>query len=228
MRVRLLFCKIVGQENKEAIDMTEKSIDLFLSELSSGAPVPGGGGASALAGAAASALASMVANLTTGKKKYAEYQGEIDVILEKTAALVKDFESLIEKDAEVFEPLAKAYSIPKDEPGRDEALENALNTACSAPYEIVMKTKEACEIIVRLETIGSRLALSDVGVAATMLQTAAKGAAMNVYINTKLMKNRSRAEELNAATFEAVAEVDGKCAAVYEGVKKSLTGGESK
>ena len=135
---------------------------------------------------------------------------------------------LIEKDAEVFEPLAKAYSIPKDEPGRDEALEKALKTACSAPFEIVMKTKEACEIIVRLETIGSRLALSDVGVAATMLQTAAKGAAMNVYINTKLMKNRSRAEELNSATFEAVAEVDGKCAAVYEGVKKSLTGGESK
>ena len=208
--------------------MTEKSVELFLSELSSGAPVPGGGGASALAGAAASALASMVANLTTGKKKYAEYQSEIDEILIKTADLVKDFESLIEKDAEVFEPLAKAYSIPKDEPGRDEALEQALNTACSAPYEIVMKTKEACEIIVRLETIGSRLAISDVGVAATMLQTAAKGAAMNVYINTKLMKNRSRAEELNAETFKTVEEVDSKCAAVYEAVKKNLTGGDNK
>jgi formiminotetrahydrofolate cyclodeaminase len=208
--------------------MTEKSVELFLSELSSGAPVPGGGGASALAGAAASALASMVANLTTGKKKYAEYQAEIDEILVKTAGLVKDFESLIEKDAEVFEPLAKAYSIPKDEPGRDEALEEALNTACSAPYEIVMKTKEACDIIVRLETIGSKLAISDVGVAATMLQTAAKGAAMNVYINTKLMKNRSRAEELNAETFKAVEEVDSKCAAVYEAVKNNLTGGDNK
>ena len=208
--------------------MTEKSVELFLSELSSGVPVPGGGGASALAGAAASALASMVANLTTGKKKYAEYQAEIDEILVKTAALVKDFESLIEKDAEVFEPLAKAYSIPKDEPGRDEALEEALNTACSAPYEIVMKTKEACEIIVRLETIGSRLAISDVGVAATMLQTAAKGAAMNVYINTKLMKNRSRAEYLNKETFKAVEEVDAKCDAVYEAVKKNLTGGDNK
>ena len=208
--------------------MTEKSVELFLSELSSGAPVPGGGGASALAGAAASALASMVANLTTGKKKYAEYQSEIDEILVKTSALVKDFESLIEKDADVFEPLAKAYSIPKDEPGRDEALDEALNTACSAPYEIVMKTKEACEIIVRLETIGSRLAISDVGVAATMLQTAAKGAAMNVYINTKLMKNRSRAEDLNKETFKAVEEVDSKCAAVYEAVKNSLTGGDNK
>ena len=208
--------------------MTEKSIDLFLNELSSGAPVPGGGGASALAGAAAAALSSMVANLTTGKKKYAEYQGEIDGILEKTAVLVKDFESLIEKDAEVFEPLAKAYSIPKDEPGRDEALEAALKTACSAPFEIVMKTKEACDIIVRLETIGSRLALSDVGVAAAMLQTAAKGAAMNVYINTKLMKDRSYAQDLNAKTFAAVEEVDGKCASVYEAVKNSLTGGENK
>ena len=205
----------------------EKSCIEFADALAAKVSVPGGGGAAAYVGALGVALGNMTANFTTGKKKYAEYQGEIDVILEKTATLVKDFESLIEKDAEVFEPLAKAYSIPKDEPGRDEALEDALNTACSAPYEIVMKTKEACDIIVRLETIGSRLALSDVGVAATMLQTAAKGAAMNVYINTKLMKNRSRAEELNAATFDAVAEVDGKCAAVYEGVKKSLTGGDN-
>lgn len=208
--------------------MTEKSIDMFLNELSSGAPVPGGGGASALAGAAASALASMVANLTTGKKKYAEYQGEIEEILEKTAVLVKDFEKLIEKDAEVFEPLSKAYSIPKDEPGRDMALEEALKTACSAPYEIVMKTKEAADIIVRLETIGSRLALSDVGVAAAMLQACVKGAAMNVYINTKLMKDRSYAEELNAVTEKTVEEVDAKCAAVYEGVRNSLTGGDNK
>lgn len=208
--------------------MTEKSIDMFLNELSSGAPVPGGGGASALAGAAASALASMVANLTTGKKKYAEYQGEIDEILEKTAVLVKDFEKLIEKDAEVFEPLSKAYSIPKDEPGRDMALEEALKTACSAPYEIVMKTKEAADIIVRLETIGSRLALSDVGVASAMLQACVKGAAMNVYINTKLMKDRSYAEELNAVTEKTVEEVDAKCAAVYEGVRNSLTGGDNK
>ena len=85
--------------------MIEKSIDLFMDELSSGAPVPGGGGASALAGAAASALASMVANLTTGKKKSAEYQGEIDVNLKKTADVVEDYEKLNGKDAEEFVPL---------------------------------------------------------------------------------------------------------------------------
>jgi formiminotetrahydrofolate cyclodeaminase len=204
------------------------SLDEFTLAASSKDPVPGGGGVSALCGALAGSLAAMVTNLTIGKKKFLEYTDELCAIREEALDLRKNLLACIEKDAEAFAPLAKAYSIPKDEPGRDEALENALNTACSAPYEIVMKTKEACDIIVRLETIGSRLALSDVGVAATMLQTAAKGAAMNVYINTKLMKNRSRAEELNAATFEAVAEVDGKCAAVYEGVKKSLTGGESK
>ena len=130
--------------------------------------------------------------------------------------------------SEVFEPLSKAYSIPKEEPGRDMALEEALKTACSAPYEIVMKTKEAAEIIVRLEIIGSRLALSDVGVAAAMLQACVKGAAMNVYINTKLMKDRSYAEELNAVTEKTVEEVDAKCAAVYEGVRNSLTGGDNK
>ena len=204
--------------------MIEKSIDLFMDELSSGAPVPGGGGASALAGAAASALASMVANLTTGKKKYAEYQGEIDVILEKTAVLVEDFEKLIEKDAEVFEPLSKAYSIPKDEPGRDEKLEECLKVAASAPYEMVLKAEETAEVLARLAVIGSRLAISDVGVGATLCTSAAEGAAMNVYINTKLMKDRDYAADLNDKTLKAVENVKKSCSETYMAVQNGLLG----
>lgn len=47
----------------------EKKISEYLEVLSSKAPVPGGGGASALAGALGNALGQMVVNLTVGKKK---------------------------------------------------------------------------------------------------------------------------------------------------------------
>ena len=83
--------------------MREKTIDLFLEELSSGAPVPGGGGASALMGSVSSALCSMVANLTTGKKKYAEYQGDIERILKDTAVLTDKIADLMQKDADAFD-----------------------------------------------------------------------------------------------------------------------------
>lgn len=204
--------------------MTENSIDLFLEELSSAAPVPGGGGASALMGAVAAALCSMVANLTTGKKKYAQYQADIDRILSQTGLLIREISELIEKDAEAFEPLSKAYSIPKDAPGRDEVLENALRVASDAPFEIVSKTQEVAAIIEELADKGSRLAISDVGVAASACISAAKGAAMNVYINTKLMKDREHAQAMNDKTMSIVADVEQRCARAYELVLEGLIG----
>lgn len=202
--------------------MREKSIDLFLSELSSGAPVPGGGGASAAIGAMSAALLSMVGNLTTGKKKYAEYQQDIERILADTKVLVEELTVLIEKDAEVFEPLSKAYGIPKEDPNREEILENALKVASGAPFEICEKVLEASSIVEELVIKGSRLAISDVAVAAAAATAAVKGASMNVYINTKLMKDREYAKDLNRRTLEIVDKVQEKCDKAYEEVKKSL------
>ena len=205
--------------------MEDRTVDVFLEELASGSPTPGGGGASAVCGAIAAALGSMVGNLTSGKKKYAEYQEEIKVAIGKCGALVKEFEALGKKDEEVFGPLAKAYSIPKDQEGRDEILEGVLKDASTAPFEGVEKAYETALVLARLAVIGSRLAVSDVGVAAAAYGTAAKGAAMNVYINTKSMKDRAYAEELNRKTEELVEQTAEICDKVYKQVKEILIGG---
>lgn len=202
--------------------MRELTIDSFLRELSSSAPVPGGGGASALMGAVSSSLCSMVGNLTTGKKKYAQYQDDIEAILAKASVLTEEMTVLIEKDAEAFEPLSKAYSIPKEQEGRDEIIETALRTASDAPFEIIMKALEITELIDELSVKGSRLAISDVGVAASALRACASGAAMNVYINTKLMKDRIYAEEMNSKTAEAVNAVCSISDRVYMNVLQGL------
>ena len=205
--------------------MADRTVSGFLEELSSGAPTPGGGGASAVCGAIAAALGSMVGNLTSGKKKYAEYQEEIEVAIAKCGTLVKEFEALGQKDEEVFEPLAKAYSIPKDQEGRDEILEGVLKDASTAPFEVVEKSYETALVLARLAVIGSRLAISDVGVAAAACSTAAKGAAMNVYINTKSMKDKAYAEDLNKRTDDLVAQTSEICDKVYSQVKTILIGG---
>ena len=211
--------------SEESGIMADRTVNGFLEELSSGAPTPGGGGASAVCGAIAAALGSMVGNLTSGKKKYAEYQEEIEIAIDKCGSLVKEFEALGQKDEEVFEPLAKAYSIPKDQEGRDEILEGVLKQASTAPFEVVEKAYETALVLARLAVIGSRLAISDVGVAAAACGTAARGAAMNVFINTKSMKDRAYAEDLNNKTLALVDETTEVCDKVYEQVKTILIGG---
>ena len=202
--------------------MRELDLNNFTKELSSGAPVPGGGGASALMGAVSASLCSMVGNLTSGKKKYAEYQQDIERIMACALELNEDMLTLIEKDAEAFEPLAKAYSIPKEEPGRDEILEKALYEAALAPLEIVKKSKEVSELISELVIKGSRLAISDVGVAAAACRAAVCGASMNVYINTKLMKDREYAASVNEKTDAIVKTVCDRCDKAYNDVLGGL------
>lgn len=192
--------------------MKQQSIDTFITELASKAPVPGGGGASALGGAVGSALGSMVGNLTLGKKKYAEFEPDILVILEKLARNQEELLALMDKDAEAFEPLSRAYSLPKntaEEIAQKEAvLEEALLSASLVPLEIMRKAVEALLLQDELSYKGTRIAISDIAVGVHFLRAALLGASMNVYINTKSMKNTEKANTLNQ---EADALIDRGC-----------------
>ena len=127
--------------------MTEMRMDEFLNELSSKAAVPGGGGASGYAAALGMALGTMVANLTTGKKKYAEYQEEIEDIIDKSQILTGELAEFMDKDAESFEPLSKAYGLPKDTEEqiqeKDRIMEAALLDASKTPLELMEKIYES-------------------------------------------------------------------------------------
>ena len=129
--------------------ITDKNCKEFINILSSKEPVPGGGGASALVGAIGMALGSMVGNLTLGKKKYENFQDDIKIILQKAKELQDELVMLVEKDAEVFEPLSKAYGLPKnteeEKAKRNVIMEEALRKACSVPLEIMRKTLETIE-----------------------------------------------------------------------------------
>ena len=105
----------------------------FIEVLASKAAVPGGGGASALAGAIGIALGNMVGSLTVGKKTYADVEEEIIECKKQADEIAKEFLELMDKDAEAFEPLSKAYGLPKSTPEelakKEEIMEEALNTA---------------------------------------------------------------------------------------------------
>ena len=207
---------------KSMEDICESTLTSFIEKLSSKDPIPGGGGASALIGVIGISLCSMVANLTSGKKKYAEYQSEIDDILSRVSISIPKLLELIVKDAEVFEPLSAAYSISKKEPNRAEILENALVAACSVPMEILEEVSNIIDIIECLSVKGSKLAVSDIGVAASACRCAMESAVMNIYINTKLMKKIDFAVQTNAKAEAILNDGIRRCNAVYQQITNEL------
>jgi len=208
--------------------MVDKSCKEFMEMLASDAPTPGGGGASAMVGALGTALGSMVGNLTLGKKKYESVQEDIKVILGKAEKLQKELLFLVDEDARVFEPLSKAYGLPRnteeERKKRDEVMEEALKLACSVPLKIMEKSLEAIALHEELAQKGTRIAISDVGVGVLFCKAALMGASLNVYINTKLMKDREYAGKLNAKAGELLAEGISRADKVYKDVEGSIKG----
>lgn len=183
------------------MNFVEGSCVDFVTVLASKAPIPGGGGASALVGAIGTALGNMVASLTVGKKKYADVEEQMYILKEKADNLQKELLELVGRDAEVFEPLSKAYGMPKnteeEKIEKERVMELALREACSVPLEIMYKCCEAIELHSEFAHKGSSLAVSDAGVGVVFCKAALKGASLNVFINTKAMKDREYAEKIN-------------------------------
>ena len=202
------------------------TIQEFLDVLSSKEPVPGGGGASALAGALGNALGQMVANLTIGKKKYALGEDEIKELAERMKGIQGQFSALADQDAKVFAPLAKCYSLPsgteEEKAYKAEVMEARLLDASLVPMEIMEKASEMLEIMDILADKGSRMAVSDVGVGVQFIRTALLGAVMNVYINTKSMKNREKAEEMNEKAERLIKEGTEAADRIYQKVLEQL------
>ena len=182
------------------MDMTLESCRSFTSALASSAPAPGGGGAAAMVGAIGTALGGMVAALTVGKKKYAAVETEMQGIQRRCTELQTQLLNQVEADEIGFLPLARAYSIPKNDPNRADLLEEATRMACDVPLKIMALCCDAIDCIAFLAENGSRLSVSDAGCAAVICKAALQAASLNVFANTKSMQNRAAAEELNRQT----------------------------
>jgi len=157
-------------------------------------------------GAVAVALGNMVGSLTVGKQKYTNVQSEILTLNQRSAELRRELLKLTDEDAAAFAPLAKAYAIPKDDPVRGDIIEEALKTAASVPLKIMRAAASAIDIIAEYAEKGSALAISDAGCGAALAKAALLSASLNVFINTKSMKNRGYAETVEK---EADTLIDG-------------------
>lgn len=207
--------------------MVEGSCVDFAQKLASKDAVPGGGGAAALVGAVGTALASMVVNLTLGKKKYAEYEEINKEIMAKAQKIQDEMLDMVDLDAEHFLPLSKAYGLPKDTEEqkkiKEETLEKCLIQACQVPVDIVKKSYEAILLHEELVDKGSKLAISDVGVGVQCLRTALISGWINVVININMIKSEEYVAKINEEVKPLVAKGTAIADEVYEKVEAMLS-----
>ena len=180
-------------------DLTSKD---FLTELASSAPAPGGGGGAAMAGALAAALASMVANLTIGKEKFAAQECEVKALLHEAEQVRQDLLALVEDDAAVFNSFMACYKLPKttdaEKAARTAAIRKAAKQAAEVPLAIARASYKVLQLAHRLVIIGNPGVITDGACSALLARAALRCAEYNVRINLGLTKDEAYNEQVAA------------------------------
>jgi len=174
-------------------------LEKYIDDLAAKLPAPGGGSVAALVGALGVGLLSMVSNFTLGKEAYRKSEEEIEKILNRSENLRKRLTELVDEDIRVYGEVSSAYKLPratdKEKEVRSQAIEKACKDALIVPLEVGRSCVEGLDLARRLVEIGNVRLVSDVGVAAGLLEAALKGAEFNVKINLKVIEDKNFVEE---------------------------------
>ena len=186
--------------------LTELTVKDFLNKVAGSDPVPGGGSIAALNGALASALAAMVANLTIGKKKYAEVQEDMLAIAQEAEGLMTAFTTDIDRDSDAYDRVFACFKMPKDtdeeKAARSAAIQEATKYAAQVPLEVA---RRACALMPRIAEVarrGNQNAVTDACVAMMSARNAVLAAVLNVRINLSSLKDQALVARLQAEADE--------------------------
>jgi len=179
----------------------------FLDELASDSPAPGGGSVSALAASTAAGLAAMVAILSHTRKGFESKQAELDRIATRGQQLKDALLAAVDADTAAFDRLLDAMRMPKDDPARDAAIQNATLAASEVPLGVLEACPEVIELCREVARIGLQASLSDAGVGVQMARAAAAGAYQNVLINLANVSERGTLLQRAAAAWKRVKEL---------------------
>ncbi|MCY3411044.1 MAG: glutamate formimidoyltransferase [Candidatus Heimdallarchaeota archaeon] len=207
-------------EDEKLVDLT---VDRFVEELASDSPAPGGGSVSALGAALAGGLATMVSNLTIGKKKYEAVEEEMIAIHAKAQEIYEQLIDKVDEDTEAFNQVMAAFGTPKDNPERSSMIQSAMVYAATVPMEVSDLAFTLFDILAALAERGNSNAITDVGVGALFADAAIRGALYNVRINLMSIKDEAIKKDLENRINAIMTELDDKKQKVLDVVEKELS-----
>jgi formiminotetrahydrofolate cyclodeaminase len=205
----------------------DTAIEPFLDALASSKATPGGGSAAAIIGAMGASLVSMVCNLTIGKKKYADVEGEMKEVLHKAEALRHKLTGMIEDDVKAFDQVMAAYGMAKETDAekatRDKAIQAALKQATEVPLRCCHAAREVIDLAAIASEKGNLNVISDAGVGVLAAYAALRSAALNVFTNAKIITDKAFAEAKVKELEKLLAGAEAATEKAYEVVKGKLS-----
>lgn len=180
------------------IDLTIKG---FLDKTAGSDPVPGGGSISALNGSIAAALTEMVANLTIGRKKYAEVEDKMCEVAGRMAEIRTVLANDIDKDSDAYDKVFAAFKLPKEtdeeKAHRSNVIQETTKEAALVPMSVAENAAAIMDTIAYVAHNGNQNAVTDATVAMMAARTCVLGALLNVKINLSSIKDEAFVKELS-------------------------------
>ncbi|MDZ4844724.1 MAG: glutamate formimidoyltransferase [Chitinophagales bacterium] len=170
-------------EEEQNAPLVNMNLRAFANETASESPAPGGGSIAAYVGSLGVSLATMVANLSAGKKEWETRTEEFSAHAEKGQALKEKLLKLVDEDTKAFNAIMAAYQLPKGSQERKDALQKATRHAIEVPFEVMKTSLASFDLIQAMAENGNQNSISDAGVGALCARTAVLGAWLNVKIN---------------------------------------------
>lgn len=208
-------------------EIKDTAIEPFLDQLASSAATPGGGSAAAILGGMGAALVSMVCNLTIGKKKYADVEDDMKAVLAKAEDLRHRMTAMIQDDVRAFDAVMGAYGMPKEtdeeKTVRDAAIQDALKLATDVPIRCCRLAREVIDLSLVASEKGNVNVISDAGVGVLSAYAALRSAALNVYINAKMISDTSFVESKLSELEGLLAGAEATTEKAYDIVKGKVS-----
>ena len=219
--------KVMGLPRQTG-DLVRKSVGEFVDEVSRDTPAPGGGSIAALAGSIGAALAAMVANLTIGKTGFDGRYEELDTLAAKAQGIKDLLLAAVDEDTQAFNGVMEALRMPKDTPDQQAARSRALQSGYKHATEVPMQTARHCraalELCLMAARSGNDVMITDAGVGALVSLAGVKGAAYNVRINLKSIKDADYVKRSGAEIARLVDESRNLAEIVEREVERVVNG----
>ncbi len=184
------------------MELIKLTVEEFGAITASNAPAPGGGSVSALAGSLAAALSQMVANLTVGRKKYADVQTDMEEALPLLAQAQKELLAAVDEDSRAFDLYMAALPMPKNTPeeqaARKAAMQAGLKAAVAVPLSVAQRVEGILPLLEKVLALGNSNAVTDGLVSVMMARTGILGAIYNVRVNLASIEDEEFVKEHEA------------------------------
>lgn len=211
---------------ESSLMIKESSIEHFLRDLASKSPTPGGGSAAAIMGAMSAALVAMVCNLTVGKKGYEAVSEEMAALLPALDGLRNRLVDMVAADVAAFDQVMDAYGMPRDmdadKQRRSEAIQDALKQATLVPLECARACVEVIDLSLVAAEKGNKNVISDAGVAVVAAHAALRSAALNVRVNTGVIRDEAFVTSALQDLANLMSGVDQRTEQTYQLVMQKL------